>query len=159
MRCRTHPDHAIFLDHGEFAQAARRLVDPRERAFIRTCQQCSVETIAPAVIRAAQIARAFAGTVDQPGASVAAHIEEGAKRAVRLTDEKQRYAGIVVGEMIARSRKQTAEADEERSALEEDLALTSELARARVVDHGVSVTAVGHRGGAGLQISEQLAGL
>src|SRR5690242_18861392 len=72
----TDPDHAAFLDNRELAQAARRFVHIGERTLVGARQQLAIEAIAPAVISAGEVARAFAGPVGQPRPAMAAYVEK-----------------------------------------------------------------------------------
>jgi hypothetical protein len=62
-----------------------------------------------------QIAHASAGAIRETGAPMAAHIKKCAQGSIQLPHQKQRHAGIVVGEVVAllgRALPQLMEDDE-----------------------------------------------
>jgi hypothetical protein len=111
------------------------------------------------VIGAEKPVHAVAGPFGDAGAAVAADVKEGAQVPILVADQQHRHAGIVVGRVVAGSRHEAAQADEQRAAPEEELALAGKLLTAGVVGDLVAVDRVRNGGGLRVKIGEELARL
>ena len=134
--CPGNPDPAIGFGATESFQPQRTLVDIREaRVAVGYASQHAAIVVGPGMVGAGKAAPAAAVVADQPGAAMAADVEEGVDRARRIARQEQWQAGEVAGQEGVRPRQFAAMSDDGRLRPEQHLPLLREAVRAGVARH------------------------
>ena len=131
------PDPAMGLGAAQPLQAERALVDAGKPGLaMRDGLQRAAVVEGPAVIGADEALAATALRVDQPGAAMAADVEEGVHRPLAVAGEQQRQSAIAPGQesvglcQLARMR------DDRGQSAKQRIAFPREPLRAGVARHG-----------------------
>src|SRR5581483_3613817 len=88
------------------------------------------------------------------GAAMPAHVEKGPELSVLAAHHQQGYATQIVGAIVAGLGELAGEAEEQRMALEQDLALALGLVRACIGGDGIEIDRVRKLGGVAAHVVE-----
>ena len=130
------PDPAVGLGAALALQAQGVLVDAgKARSAVSNALERAAVVPGPGVIGADKAAPAAACCIDQPGAAMAADIEEGMHRACAIAGQEQRQSGKVAGQEPVRPGQFAAVRNNRRQCAEQHLPFTREPLRAGIARH------------------------
>ena len=151
-----NPDAAETLAGGQLDQAVCFPVDALEVPGVGNSNQFASMVVAPAVIRADEIAFRVTATLGDLCPPMAADIQKGPHLAVIAAHDENRYTAVVVGEIVTDLRNSTTEAHHQRVTAKQDAHLAIEPLGIGIICNSVATDLVGETGGARVDVREQM---
>ena len=129
---RSHPYDPVLLGQGAFLKAAGVWVKPAETFLMGQFRQPPIEGEGPGVIGTDKAAFGVAAALRQAGAAMLAGVDKGARPAILAAHDQQWHAGVVIGDIVARSAQVATHRDDDRLVAEQGLAFSREPLRTGV---------------------------
>ena len=93
------PDPAVGFRAAKALQAQLGPVDAgKAGGAVGYARECAAVVVGPGVVGAGEAAPAASRRADQPGAAVAADVEEGVRATIRIAGQEQGQAGMIAGQ-------------------------------------------------------------
>jgi len=157
-RPRPDPDHAGLLHHRQRPEPVLFQLEVGEAMALRHAGETAVETIRPAVVGTDEVLADASAAADQPRATVAADVDEGADPSVPIAQHHDRHAGKIVGQIVAGLRHLTREPDQQGITPKQHLPLQLQDGTVGVDAGGVSGHLVRQTGRPGRNVPKERSG-